>query len=168
MLYVSILPAMLVILAGSPASHVQHVEAEVDIRALRIQYNDTIERRDVEGFANVLSPTFVELLSSGSVTTNAVAVAESYRAIEFQDPAFIAYDRHTDTVDISSNGALAVERGRWAARYHGQNGDELRGCGRYQAGWVRADGRWLIQTESYVDLSCDAPAIEPRAHPGEL
>ena len=78
--------------------------------------------------------------------------------LEFQDPAFIAYDRRTDWVEVSSDGRLAVERGRWAARHRGQGGDVLRACGAYQAGWVRTDDRWRVQTEAYVDLGCDAPA----------
>lgn len=155
--------AMLMFFSGGPVSHAQEGRAEADIRELRIQYNHTIERRDVEGFANFLSPTFAELLSTGDITTGARAVAESYGAIEFQDPSFIAYDRHTDSIELSSSGRLAIERGHWAARYQGPDGEELRACGGYQAGWVRADDRWRVQTEAYVDLSCDAPAAENRA-----
>jgi ketosteroid isomerase-like protein len=158
MRYALNLPAMtatLLLMCGASASHAQDAEAE--IRDLRLRYNDIIERRDVDGFTDILSPTFAELLGSGSVTTGATAVTASYGAIEFRDPAFVAYDRHTDSVEVSSSGRLAVERGHWAARYRGPDGDERCACGGYQAGWVWADDRWRIQTEAYVDLGCDAP-----------
>ena len=157
--------AMWMLVLGGPASHAQQARAEADIRELRIQYNDTIQRRDLEGFAKFLSPTFAELLSSGDITTGAGAVAASYGAIEFQDPLFIAYDRRTDSVEFSSTGSLAIERGHWVARYRGPRGEELRGCGGYQAGWVRDDSSWRIQTEAYVELSCDAPTAESPAYP---
>jgi len=124
------------------------------IRALRLAYNRAIEARDAAAFAKVLSPTVSEMISTGEVVTGATAVAESYAAIEFKDPTFIAYDRQPDTVEVSPNGRFAAERGHWRARYRAADGSEVSGSGVYQAGWIRTGAGWRIQTEAYVQFTC--------------
>ena len=133
------------------ASGVSEADA---IRALRLRYNHAIAARDARAFFGLLSPTFVEMVSTGEVTSGARAVAESYAATEFKDPTFIAYDRQPDTITVAPNGRFAVERGHWRARFRGPSGAEVGGSGLYQAGWVRVDGGWRIQTEAYVRLTC--------------
>ena len=124
------------------------------IRDLRLQYNHAIEMREAGAFAKFLSPTFAELISTGEVTSGAKVVADSYVATEFKDPTFIAYDREPDTIEVAQNGRFAVERGHWRARFRGPGGAEVGGSGFYQAGWVRINGGWRIQTEAYVMLTC--------------
>lgn len=124
------------------------------IRALRLQYNRVIESREAGAFANFLSPTFVELDSTGEVISGAKAVAESYAATEFKDPSFIAYDRQPDAIEVAQNGRFAVERGHWHARFRDPSGAEVGASGLYQAGWVHTGGGWRIQTEAYVKLAC--------------
>lgn len=123
------------------------------IRNLRHEYNLAISSHDAGSFTKFLSPTFVEMASSGEVTRGAGAVAESYAAIEFKDPAFLAYDRRPDTIEVADNGRFAVERGHWRAIRRGQ-GREVGASGLYQAGWVHSKGTWRIQSEAYVKMAC--------------
>lgn len=124
------------------------------IRNLRIQYNQAIEARDAGSFEKFLSPTFVEMSAGGEVTRGAKAVADSYAAAEFRDKTFIAYDRRPDTIDIAPSGRFAVERGHWRARFREPGGSDVGGSGLYQAGWIRMDGGWRIQSEAYARLTC--------------
>jgi ketosteroid isomerase-like protein len=142
-----------VAIAASQADAAGASDADA-IRDLRLQYNHAIEMREAGAFAKFLSPTFAEMISTGEVTSGAKAVADSYAAVEFHDPTFIAYDRQPDTIVVAQNGRFAVERGHWHARFRDPSGSEVGGSGFYQAGWVRMDGGWRIQTEAYVHLTC--------------
>jgi ketosteroid isomerase-like protein len=124
------------------------------IRDLRLQYNHAIESRDANAFLKFLSPTFVEMISTCEVTQGASAVANSYASTEFKDPAFIAYDRQPDVIEVSQNGRYATDRGHWNARSRGADRKVVGGSGLYQAGWVRMDAEWRIHTEAYVQLTC--------------
>lgn len=66
-------------------------------------------------------------------------MAQSYAGTEFKDPAFIAYDRRPDTVEISADCRRAVERGQWRARFRLPDGGEIGAAGLYQAGWTQLD-----------------------------
>jgi ketosteroid isomerase-like protein len=134
--------------------------SDVDaIRDLRLQYNHAIELREAGAFVKFLSPTFVEMSGAGEVTSGAKAVADSYAAAEFKDPNFIAYDRQPDTIEVARNERFAVERGHWRGRFRGPSGAEVGASGLYQAGWVRMDGGWRIQSEAYVRLTCKTEPI---------
>ena len=144
--------------SGAEASGAAVSDADA-IRDLRLQYNHVIELREAGAFAKFLSPTFAELSGAGEVIVGAKAVADSYAAMEFKNPAFIAYDRQPDTIEVAQNRRFAVERGHWRARFRDPSGAEVGASGLYQAGWVRMDGGWRIQSEAYVKLTCKRGSI---------
>ena len=149
------LAAILAVLTLGAAPVAAPATSDADtIRALRLEYNHVIEARDAAAFSKFLSPTFSEMISTGEVVTGAKAVADSYAVAEFNDPAFIAYDRQPDTIVVAVNGRFAVERGHWRARFRDPGGAEVGATGLYQAGWVHMSDGWRIQTESYVPLTC--------------
>jgi ketosteroid isomerase-like protein len=135
---------------GSPQSSPLDV---AEIRRLRIAYNEALEARDVAAVREFLAPEMVEL-SGVSVQAGSNAVARSYAEQEFQDPAFIAYDRITDSIELAGDGLTAAERGHWRGRYRQPDGSVDGNRGVYQAGWTKRDGRWRIRTESYIQLHC--------------
>jgi ketosteroid isomerase-like protein len=149
----AILAVMTIGVSSAEASGAAVSDADA-IRDLRLGYNHAIELREAGAFVKFLSPTFVEMDSTGAVTIGGKTVADSYAAAEFKDPTFIAYDRHPDTIDVAQNRRFAVERGHWRARFRDPNGAEVGASGLYQAGWVRIDGDWRIQSEAYVRLTC--------------
>ncbi len=74
------------------------------------------------------------------------------------DPTFIVDERISDDVHLSANKTLAVERGRWTARFRIPDG---KGTKRVilvtikQVGQKDYDGVWRIVTESYFKLELD-------------
>ena len=138
-----------------------HAADEAAIRQLRVGYNAVIAARQPDRFAAFVAAGIVEMSSQGEVTRGAQPLAESYASQEFKDPSFIAYDRRTDTVQVSADGTLAVERGHWRARRRAAGGGETGGGGLYQAGWIKQGGAWRIQTEAYASLACGTSAKCP-------
>jgi len=139
--------------AEAPGTAQPSLREVAEIRRLRIAYNEALSRRDGAGVPDFLAPDMVEL-SGVSVQVGREAVARSYAEQEFQDPAFIAYDRITDTIELSSDGMTAAERGHWRGRSRQPDGSIDGNRGVYQAGWTKRDGRWRIRTESYIQLHC--------------
>lgn len=127
------------------------------IRAARLAYNAVIAGRQADRFPDFVAGDVVQLSSNGAIVTGAAPLAASYAGREFQDPAFIAYDRQPDTIEVAPNGRFAVERGHWRGRFRTAGGGETGNRGLYQAGWVRTPAGWRIRTEAYVKLVCATP-----------
>ena len=142
---------VLALLAGAASATPQGDEIAA-IRARRLAYNQAIADRRADALPGFVVPGFVEVTSGGGITIGADKVRGSYAAVEFRDPAFITYERHTQSIAISANGSVAVERGRWIARYRTATTTEARASGLYQAGWVKQDGVWRVRTEIYGKL----------------
>lgn len=141
---------VLAMLMAAPA-----MASDIDeIKAARAAYGAAIAAHAPERFGTVLHKDFVESASSGVTRGGAEAVAASYAGGEFKDPAFITYERTPESIEVSPNGKLAVERGHWQARLRNPAGGVEGNAGAYQAGWVKQDGRWQLRTESYVKLTC--------------
>ncbi len=143
-----------VLAAASP----QDVEV---IRALRFASNAAIASHDKAGLMSSMAPGFTLLDSRGGFLSGAEKSADDYAAVEFKDPAFIAYERTPEAIGLSPTGAHATERGHWLARRRLPGGGEKQAGGTYLAGWVKSDGQWKIETEAYVQLDCGAmPACD--------
>jgi ketosteroid isomerase-like protein len=134
-----------------PAS--ESAEAQT-VRARRLAYNKAIADRSAEAMAGFLTPGFVQLSSNGAITIGSDQVRARYAKEEFNNPAFIEYDRQPDTVAISANSRFAIERGHWRGRFRDGKGGETGNTGLYQAVWIKQDGVWRVRTESYGRLTC--------------
>jgi ketosteroid isomerase-like protein len=142
-----IMPTALLVSAASV-----HKDAD-QIRERRLAYAEAMRARNPDRMHDFLAQDIVQLSSNGETMIGRDAVLRSYSKHEFLDPSFVVYERLPDTIDISENGRIAIERGHWRGRFH--NGGAITGnSGLYQAGWVKRDGVWLIRTESYVRLHC--------------
>lgn len=131
--------------AAAPAA--QHI---ADRRAA---YCRAIAARRVDELGGFLDPDLVIIASTGALRIGRDAAITNYAANEFLNPDFISYDRVTDTVEISHDGTVAVERGHWQAHLRQADGSIGGPSGLYQAGWTLHDGIWLIRSEAYVRLS---------------
>ena len=94
----------------------------------------------------------VEQRAAGGTTTvdlinGADAVVAAF-ASQFADPAFVAYVRTTDAVEIADDGHRAAETGRWIGSWKG--GVEVSGT--YMAAWRESRGQWLLERELYITL----------------
>jgi len=97
-----------------------------------------------------LRPFFADdvklIVGDGDLILGAEAVLQAFSA-QFADPAFIAYVRETEAVDLDAAGARAAESGRWTGRWRDH---EMRGT--YLAVWRNVRGQWVIESELYVTL----------------
>ena len=69
-------------------------------------------------------------------------------ANQFADPAFVAYVRTTETVELADDGRRAAEIGRWVGAWKGGVGVS----GVYMAAWRESRGQWLLERELYVTI----------------
>lgn len=148
--------AALVALLLAPAVAPPADEAAT-IRAARLAYNAVIAGRQADQLSDFASDDIAVMASNGSIIEGKAALTASYAGREFQDPAFIAYDRQPDTIEVAPNGRFAVERGHWRGRFRTAGGGETGNRGLYQAGWVRTPAGWRIRTEADVKLVCATP-----------
>ena len=126
------------------------------IRARRKDYNEAISARRGEVMATFLTENMAEMTSDGSVNKGRTVVIADYERVEFKDPAFVGYDRQTDSVVVDPSGTVAAERGHWHGQFRTADGQVVGNSGVYQAGWIKQNGVWLIRTEAYVQTTCSA------------
>ena len=97
----------------------------------------------------------------------AVVGRDAYRALmeaDLRSPARMIYERTSLDVDVSDHWPLAFESGTWTAHLASAPSVPVI-TGRYSAQWVRRDGRWLIRSEVFVALTCNASGCAAVAVP---
>ena len=120
---------------------------DVAIRAKRKLTNRLIAAHDAPRLRPHLTDDMLLIVGDGELIRGADAVVAAF-ASQFADPAFVAYVRTTDTVELADDGRRAAETGRWVASWKG--GVEMRGV--YLAAWRESRGQWLLERELYVTL----------------
>jgi ketosteroid isomerase-like protein len=117
------------------------------IRAKRKLTNRLIAAHDAARLRPHLTDDMLLIAGDGEPILGAEAVTAAF-AGQFADPAFVAYVRTTDTVELAADGHRAAETGRWVGRWQG--GVEISGV--YLAAWRERRGQWLLERELYVTL----------------
>lgn len=117
------------------------------IRAKRKLTNRLIAAHEAARLRPHFTDDVVVIVGDGAVIEGAEAVVGAF-ASQFADPAFVTYERTTDTVEFADDGARAAETGRWVGRWKG--GVEISGV--YMAAWRQNRGQWLLERELYVTL----------------
>lgn len=120
---------------------------DASIRAKRKLTNRLIAAHDAARLRPHLTGDMLLIVGDGDLVQGADAVVAAF-ASQFADPAFIAYVRTTDTVELAADGRRAAETGRWVGRWTG--GVEMSGA--YMATWRENRGQWLLERELYVTL----------------
>jgi ketosteroid isomerase-like protein len=120
---------------------------EVAVRAKRKLTNRLIAAHDAARLRPHLADDVVLIAGDGALIVGADAVVAAF-AGQFADPAFVAYVRTTETVELTDDGRRAAESGRWVGRWKG--GAEMAGA--YMAAWRVNQGQWLLERELYVTL----------------
>jgi ketosteroid isomerase-like protein len=122
-------------------------DSETAIRARRKLTNRLIAAHDAARLRAHMTEDMLLIVGDGALIQGADAVADAFAA-QFADPAFVAYVRTTDTVEIATGARRAAETGRWVGRWTG--GLEMSGV--YLAAWLQNRGQWLLEREMYVTL----------------
>ncbi|HEV7138450.1 MAG TPA: hypothetical protein VGN43_17580 [Steroidobacteraceae bacterium] len=135
-----------------------------DIRALRLANNLAIARHDTSGMRKVWSADIHLICCGNTMFSGASALAASYEATEFKNPAFIRYVRLPEHITVSADRSWAAEYGRWIGVFRSPDpGDS----GRYFASWKKEGDGWKITSESYVSLDRHPQGIAT-LHPATL
>ena len=121
--------------------------AETALRARRKLTNRPIAAHQAPRLRPFFAHDACVIVGDGAVILGSDAVIEAFAA-QFADPAFVTYERTTETVEITAGGARAAEHGRWVGTWKG--GATIGGT--YLAGWRAEHGQWVIERELYVTL----------------
>jgi ketosteroid isomerase-like protein len=121
------------------------------IRARRKLTNKLIAGHDAARLKPFFHPDMTVIAGDGSRLTGAAMVLEAFAA-QFADPAFVTYERTTETVQLDAAEARAAEFGHWRALWRGADGETTL-TGTYLAAWRKVTGQWVIESELFVTLS---------------
>ena len=116
------------------------------IRARRRLTTKLIAAHEASRLRPFLDPEVKVIAGDGALITGADAVIAAFEA-QFRDPAFIAYERTPEKVEIDQAGARAAETGRWVGSWK-----QARMTGVYLAAWRKVTGQWVIESETFVTL----------------
>lgn len=122
------------------------------IQSLRAASNQAIQARDLTAFGQTMLPEIDVTRGSGSHISGRDSVLASV-AEQFKDANFLGYVRYTDSVQISSTGPLAAERGHWTGRFRRSDGIQTI-TGVYLSMWRKTDAGWKIRSELFISLGC--------------
>lgn len=117
------------------------------IRAKRKLTNRLIAAHDAPRLRPHFTADILVIVGDGALIQGADAVVAAF-ASQFADPAFLAYVRTPDTVELAADGQRAAETGRWVGTW--KNGIEMSGA--YMAAWRESRGQWLLEREFYITL----------------
>ena len=78
-------------------------------------------------------------------------------ADQFRTRPDVVYDRAPLEVRVYQPWGMAAERGRWTGSWTANDG-KIRISGSYFAKWRRINGRWLVESETYVPERCTGGA----------
>jgi ketosteroid isomerase-like protein len=97
---------------------------ETAIRAKRKLTNRLIAAHDAARLRSHLTHDMLLIVGDGELIQGADAVVAAFAA-QFADPAFFAYVRNAETVEVASDGGRAAETGRWIGTW--RDGVEMSG-----------------------------------------
>jgi ketosteroid isomerase-like protein len=133
------------------------------IRTARAEQNRAIADGDADRIASFWTDDVTVRSGLGALVTGRAAYRER---IVGNGPAGrrLVYVRMPRSIEIGHHWPLAFETGTWTARLGDIRGAEMMG-GRYSAQWVKRNGRWLIRSEVFVALTCEASGCDAAAAP---
>ena len=123
------------------------ITPEDAIRARRRLTNRLIAAHEAGRLRPFLDPQVKVIAGDGALITGADAVIAAFEA-QFQDPAFVAYERTPEQVEIDQAGLRAAESGRWVGCWR-----QAQMTGVYLAAWRKVAGQWVIESETFVTLT---------------
>jgi uncharacterized protein (TIGR02246 family) len=124
----------------------------VAIRGLRERSNDAIVRHDTAGIAAVFAPDVVVVTSTSAHVAGRDANARLF-AEGFRTHPDVVYRRTPIEVTVHAPWHMASEEGRWTGSWTDPDG-KITLSGRYFGKWRVVDGRWRVESETYVLEEC--------------
>jgi len=113
------------------------------IRARRRLTNKFIAEKQAQRLRPFFAADARVIPGGGGLILGADAIVAAF-AEQVRDPAFVAYVRTPEGVEVDEAGDMAAETGRWTG--NGQSGV-------YMAAWRKITGQWVIESELFVTLA---------------
>jgi ketosteroid isomerase-like protein len=122
------------------------------IRQRRAASNAAIARHDTSGIGDILAANVV-VVTSNSVHAIGRDVNLQRFADQFRTRPDVVYLRTPDEVKVFEPWGMASEGGRWTGSWTDADGKITIG-GSYFAKWRKVNGRWMVESETYVPETC--------------
>ncbi len=148
--------------AGLPAMAIESGDAAA-IRAGRLEQNRAMAAGEVDQAEAFWTEDVTIRRGLGTPVTGRPAYRKLLEA-DAGNAQRVVYQRIPSGIEVSARWPLAFETGVWRGRLGNATGPEVI-SGRYSAQWVRRDGRWLIRSEVFVALRCQASGCDFAAVP---
>jgi hypothetical protein len=129
---------------------------ESTIRQRRASSNAAIARHDTGGIGAILHVDAVVVTSNSAHYIGRATNVERF-ALQFNLRPDVVYERTPDEVRVFAPWDMAAERGHWTGSWTDIDG-KIRIGGSYFAKWRRINGRWLVESETYVPETCTGGA----------
>ncbi|MFN8668912.1 MAG: nuclear transport factor 2 family protein [Gemmatimonadaceae bacterium] len=144
--------AQVAVRSAAPTRSTSTKADAAEIRATRERSNAAIARHDTAGIGASLA-SHVVLVTSNSVTSVGRQVVLDRFAEQFTARPDVTYRRTPRDVRVFAPWGMAAESGTWAGSWTDHDGKVAVG-GSYFAKWRRIDGRWLLESETFVPEYC--------------
>jgi ketosteroid isomerase-like protein len=137
-----------------PPSATDEIET---IREARLAQNRAIRERDLDAIAGVMETDIHATSGVGIHIVGRDAYRRAY-ADDFEVLEDVIYTRSPDEIELSNMDTgladrLAAESGTWTGSFVTPRGPaQVRGV--YTAMWRKRNGRWRINSEIFVSLTC--------------
>jgi ketosteroid isomerase-like protein len=142
--------ALLIEVKGAQSSTASADESA--IRAAREAFNAAIAKGDSGGIAAALADNAQLVTGGASLLYSGKAAQIATWADDLKAPSRAIYVRTPERIDVSPVAAMAMESGQWKGVDNKSPGDWASGI--YSAKWRRIDGKWLIESETYMTTAC--------------
>ena len=129
---------------------------EQQIRARRESSNAAIAKHDTRGIGDILADDVI-VVTSNSVHRQGREANEQSFAEQFRTRPDVVYRRIPSEVRVFAPWLMASESGTWSGSWTDRDG-KIQLTGRYFAKWRKQNGRWLVESETYVPETCTGGA----------
>ena len=136
--------------------------ASAEIAAARARSNAAIAAHDLAAIADEWMPDIHVVASTSAQNAGREANVASMQAAFTKRPD-TKWVRTSVRITVFDQWEVAAEEGEWVGTWTDPDGP-VRVAGTYLAQWRRAAGRWRIQAEVFVPLTCAGGAYCAR-HP---
>ncbi len=130
-------------------------DSQQAIRAARAAINDAIDRRDSEGIAAFLLPTY-HVVTARSMHRDGKEQSRRSWADMFERDQGAMYGRMPDEIYVNEEWGMAEEHGRWSGTVNANDG-LLEVTGVYAAKWHYTAEGWLLEAEIFTPLTIVRP-----------
>ncbi|MDH5263081.1 MAG: nuclear transport factor 2 family protein, partial [Gammaproteobacteria bacterium] len=119
----------------------------------RAASNEAIRKHDADGIVALFDQTYQITTGSGKLFHDSPEKEKELWAAIFAQFPDVVYVRTPSRIDISTYLPRAAESGNWVGNWTTEKG-QIEVGGSYFASWLMVDGRWKIQSETFVSLYC--------------